>query len=178
MDGWTLLVASHATAATLGLVVGAAQLVRRRFGDRLHRWLGRVWVVLLLLVSASSFWIRDLRPGHLSWIHVLSVVTIVSLVRGVIAIRRRDRTGHAITMCATYAGMIGALIGVVVVPTRLVPRSFQQDWAGMTVLTGAIVVATLAGIAALSVAAHRLPHRRGDHGARVDRLDRVRLPAR
>ncbi|MFD1721941.1 DUF2306 domain-containing protein [Amnibacterium endophyticum] len=182
MDGWTLLVASHATAATLALVTGAAQLLRRRYGDRLHRWNGRVWVALMLFVSASSFWIRDLRPGHLSWIHVLSVVTLVSLVRGVVAIRRHDRITHAITMSATFAGMVGALIGVVAVPVRLVPRSFQADWLAMSGITAGIALAALAGIAALSFAARRLPHRpdrrTDEDGLDVDRMDRVRLPAR
>ena len=55
MDGWTWLVAGHAVCATLALVLGAAQLLRRRFGDRLHRWTGRVWVALTAVVSLSSF---------------------------------------------------------------------------------------------------------------------------
>lgn len=37
MDEWTALVAAHAGAATIAMVLGAAQLLRRRFGDRLHR---------------------------------------------------------------------------------------------------------------------------------------------
>ncbi|WP_375387670.1 DUF2306 domain-containing protein [uncultured Amnibacterium sp.] len=159
MIGWTLLVASHATAATLAVVLGAVQLARRRFGDRLHRWNGRVWVVLMLFVAVSSFWIREIRPGGFSWIHILSVVTAVSLVVAVVAIRRGDRTTHAISMISTYAGMIGALIGVVAVPVRLVPRWFQADWLGMTLLTAAIAATALTCIALLSVAARRVRRR-------------------
>lgn len=155
MDGWTLLVASHATAATLAVVLGGAQLLRRRYGDRLHRWNGRTWVALEYFVAITSFWIRDIRPGRFSWIHILSVITIVSLTVALIAIRRGDRITHAVSMTSTYAGMIGALIGVVVVPVRLVPRSFQADWLGMTVLTLAVTGAALAGLGLLSVAARR-----------------------
>jgi uncharacterized membrane protein len=156
MDGWTLLVAAHAVAATLAVVLGGVQLLRRRFGDRLHRWNGRVWVALELFVAGSSFWIRGISPGRFSWIHILSVVTIVSITAALVAIRRGDRTTHAISMTSTYAGMIGALVGVVAVPTRLVPRSFQADWAGMTALTAAVAAAALLGIALLSIAARRL----------------------
>ena len=156
MDGWTMLVATHAVAATVAMVLGGVQLARRRFGDRLHRWNGRVWVALMLFVSVSSFWIRDLKPGQLSWIHVLSVVTLVSLVVGVVAIRHGDRITHAITMSSTYAGMIGAFIGVVAVPARLVPQSFQQDWATMAVITAGTAAAAVGGLALLSTAAKRL----------------------
>ena len=156
MDGWTPLVGAHAAAATLALVLGAAQIARRRYGDRLHRWTGRAWVVLMLLVSGSSFWIRGMVPGGFSWIHILSVVTVVSLVAAIVAVRRGDVVTHAVSMLSTYAGMIGALVGVLAVPTRLVPRSFQADWIGMTALTAGIAAAALAGIALLSLAARRV----------------------
>lgn len=159
MDGWDLLVASHATAATLAVVLGAVQLLRRRFGDRLHRWNGRIWVALMVLVAVSSFWIRDISPGRFSWIHVLSVVTLVSLAAALVAIRRGDRITHAVSMISTYAGMLGALVGVVAVPVRLVPRSFQADWLGMTLLTAGIATAALVGVALLSLAARRLRRR-------------------
>lgn len=156
MDGWTLLVAAHATAATLAVVLGGAQLARRRYGDRLHRWNGRTWVALEYFTAITSFWIRDIRPGRFSWIHILSVITIVSLTAALIAIRRGDRTTHAISMTSTYAGMIGALIGVVAVPVRLVPRSFQADWLGMTLLTAALTGAALSGLALMSLAVRRV----------------------
>lgn len=156
MDGWSLLVGGHAVAATLAVVLGGVQLLRRRFGDRLHRWNGRAWVVLMAFVAVSSFWIRDLRPGALSWIHVLSVVTLVSLAAALVAIRRGDRTTHAIAMTSTYAGMIGALVGVVAVPVRLVPRSFQSDWPTMTLLVAGTVALALAALAAASLAARAL----------------------
>jgi uncharacterized membrane protein len=163
VHGWDPLIGSHAVAATLAVVLGALQLARRRFGDRLHRWNGRAWVALTLYVAVTSFWIRDLRPGSFSWIHILSVITIVSIVAALVAIRRGDRVTHAISMTSTYAGMIGALIGVVAVPTRLVPRSFQADWTGMTLLTAVLVAAALGGVGLLSLAARRL------RGARVRR---------
>lgn len=115
--------------------------------------------MLTAFVSISSFWIRDIRPGSFSWIHVLSAVTLISLVVGVVAVRRHDRITHAITMSSTYAGMTGAFIGVMAVPVRLVPRSFQQDWAGMTALTLGVAAAALAALALLSVVARRASRR-------------------
>jgi uncharacterized membrane protein YozB (DUF420 family) len=90
---------------------------------------------------------------------VLSVVTLVSLAAALVAIRRGDRVTHAVSMVSTYAGMLGALIGVVAVPVRLVPRSFQADWLGMTLLTAGIAAAALTGVALLSLAARRVRRR-------------------
>jgi uncharacterized membrane protein len=155
MDVWTVLIASHATAATLALVLGAVQLLRRHFGDRLHRWTGRVWVVLQYFVAISSFWIRDTATGRFSWIHILSVITIVSITAALIAIRRGDVTTHAISMTMTYLGLIGALIGVVAVPTRLVPRSFAADPVQMILLTAGITAVALGAVALGSAFARR-----------------------
>ena len=151
MTGWTALVAAHAVAATLALVLGAAQLLRRHFGDRVHRVVGRTWVACMYGVAGSSFLIRGLTPGSFSWIHILSVVTIVSLTAGLIAIRRRNVLRHAINMTLTYVGLIGALVGVVAVPSRLGPTAFRSDWATMTALTLAVAGAALAFVLAVEV---------------------------
>lgn len=159
MPGWTLLVAAHAVAATLALVLGVAQLLRRRFGDRVHRIVGRTWVVLMAFVAGSSFLIRGAEPGSFSWIHILSVVTLVSLTAGVVSIRRRNVVGHAVNMTCTYLGLVGALVGVVAVPTRLVPTSFQADWGAMALLTAGVAGAALAfllGVEALVRAGGRV----------------------
>lgn len=144
MDGFTPLVAGHATAATLAMVLGAVNVVRRRRGDPAHRLIGRVWVVAMYLTAGSSFWIQDLRPGSFSWIHGLSVLTLVTLTLGLWRIRRGDVRSHAANMIGTYLGLLGAFVGVVAVPTRLIPSAFQQDWLGMAAVTAAIVAAGLA----------------------------------
>ncbi len=80
--GFTPLVATHAVAATLAMVLGAVNVLRRRRGDAPHRFIGRVWLVAMYFTAFSSFWIQDLRPGSYSWIHGLSAFTIVTLSLG------------------------------------------------------------------------------------------------
>ncbi len=87
MHPWTVLLVTHVAAALTSVGLGVVQLVRRK-GDARHRLLGRVWVVLLLWTAASSFWIRHLRDGAFSWLHVLSLVTLVTVTLGVVNIRR------------------------------------------------------------------------------------------
>ena len=64
----------HAFAAMAAFVLGAVQLAAPK-GTLPHRTLGWVWVVLLLVISVSSFWIQGIRLwGPWSPIHLLSVL--------------------------------------------------------------------------------------------------------
>src|SRR5216684_4920987 len=63
----------HAFAAMTAFVLGVVQLGAPK-GTLPHRTLGWVWVVLLLVISASSFLIHGIRMwGPWSPIHILSV---------------------------------------------------------------------------------------------------------
>ena len=150
MHIWTVLIASHAVAASLAMVLGAVNLLRRPRGDLSHRVIGRTWIVAMYLTAVSSFWIQELRPGSFSWIHGLSVLTIVTLTLGLWNARRGRVAAHAGNMIGTYLGLIGALLGVVVVPSRLIPAAFQQNWLGMLAITALIVGVGLAFVAVVT----------------------------
>ncbi len=112
MDIEALLIAenpipSHALAAITALVLGIIQLTRRK-GTTLHKYVGYVWVLLMLYVSFSSFFIHDLRLiGPFSPIHFLSVFTIGSVIYAIIMIRRGEITKHKRTMTLLfYLGLV------------------------------------------------------------------------
>lgn len=142
MDGWTILIMVHATCASLALVVGAVLLLRRK-GDGRHVMTGRVWVGAMYVAVLSSFGITRLHPGHFSWIHLLSIWTFISLTMGLVAIRRGRVLEHRGWMVGSYAGLLGAFVGVVAVPVRLVPRTAVHHPAVFGVLVATIVVAGL-----------------------------------
>ena len=81
----------------------------RRKGGAWHRRLGWAWVILMTITAVSSFWIHGIRLfGPFSPIHVLSVVTLVSLVYGIIARRMNRLRGHRIAMLGVAMGWAGA----------------------------------------------------------------------
>jgi uncharacterized membrane protein len=123
MDRWTLLIAAHAIGATLALMLGAYVVLRRRKGDRTHRRLGRVWVATMYWVALSSFGIKELTPGHFSWIHGLSAWTIVSLTVAVWAARTGRVRTHRQFVVGSYLGLVGAGIAASAFPVRLVPQT-------------------------------------------------------
>lgn len=73
----------HTFAALAALLLGIVQLSMKK-GGKTHRILGRLWVGLMLAVAISSFFIHEINLwGKYSYIHLLSIFTIFSLVLAV-----------------------------------------------------------------------------------------------
>jgi uncharacterized membrane protein len=154
VNAWTLLIATHVVAALVSVALGVVQLARRK-GDARHRLLGRVWVGLMLWAAFSSFWIRHLRDGAFSWLHILSLVTLVTVTLGVLAIRRGDVRGHRGNMVGSWLGSAIAMVFALAVPTRMLPTFALDRPAGALAAGAALAVAT----AALVVVGDRLATR-------------------
>lgn len=117
----------HLYTALLAVGVGIAVLVRPK-GTPNHKFLGRLWVVLMLVVAFSSFGITEIRdaaagaegPRAMSAIHILSVWTIIAIIAGLRAIRRGNRRAHKFWMIGTMIGLFGAGLGTLW-PGRIIP---------------------------------------------------------
>lgn len=99
----------HALAAIAAFVLGIVQIVAPK-GTLPHRTLGWIWVALMATVAISSFGIH----GHnfrfwRTWspIHLLSILTPIALISGVVAARRHRVDAHKFTMVSIF---IGALV--------------------------------------------------------------------
>ncbi|MEP0234310.1 DUF2306 domain-containing protein [Roseibium sp.] len=102
--GW--LVASHAIAALAAFALGAVQLASPK-GTLPHRTLGYVWVILMLWIAGSSFFIYEIRLwGPFSPIHILSLLTLYGLISGVLEARRKGIREHRKTMFLLYTGAL------------------------------------------------------------------------
>ena len=164
MHRWTLLIALHAFGAVVAVMLGGVVLRRRGKGGRVHRRLGTVWMVLMLWVVLSSFWITELHPGHFSWIHGLSLWTLLSLTLAYWSARTGRRDQHRAWVVGTYFGLVGAGIAAMAFPVRLAPQLLVHR-----PLVFLAATAAAAGLTALVVraAAARVAGRR--RGAQVTR---------
>jgi len=87
-------VPSHALIACGALVLGAWQLYAKK-GNRTHKYIGYLWVSLMLYVSISSFWIHSIQTvGFFSLIHVLSCLTIWILYKAIRAAQQKNISKH------------------------------------------------------------------------------------
>jgi uncharacterized membrane protein len=151
------LIAAHATAAATSLLLGGYQLGRRVKGDQIHRRLGWIWVAAMTFVATSSFAIRELRHGQLSLLHVLSVVTLVSLILAIVQIRRGNVVGHRAAMRGSWIGLVAAFIGAVSVPDRRIPTFAVTSPIGALAAAVAVIAATAFAIAAAHLVDRRPP---------------------
>src|SRR5690625_3541738 len=90
MDAFTPVVTLHAVAATYVLLLGPLQILRRR-RDLAHRIVGLSWLMAMVTVCLSSFWIA---PDGFSWLHGLSIWTLVCMVAAIGGIRRGNVPVH------------------------------------------------------------------------------------
>jgi uncharacterized membrane protein len=116
LPGHDIALAVHVSATLAALPLGGHVLWARKGGAR-HRTLGRIWAALMMIAALSSFWLRDLSGG-LSLIHLLSLLTLVSIPLGVWYARRGAIQAHLRTMRAVYIGLVVAGL-FAVVPGRL-----------------------------------------------------------
>jgi uncharacterized membrane protein len=96
----------HAFAAMAAFVVGLVQFAGPK-GATLHRTLGWLWVLTMVTIAASSFWINGIKQvGNYSWIHGLSIFVLVLLPVGVLAARRHRVSAHRQTMIGLFLGAL------------------------------------------------------------------------
>ena len=152
----TLLIATHAFAACVAWLLGAWQVFRSVKGTAVHRLVGRLWVVAALYVSISSFWIKEVRHGEFSFLHVLSVVTIVSVTLGIIAARQGRVRAHQADMIGPWIGMTLAGLLAFAIPVRAIPTLIVASPVDALVAAGTVLLTTavILGLARLLTVGH------------------------
>src|SRR5205814_6750719 len=102
------------------------QLARPK-GTGSHRQLGWLFIMLMLTVAVSSLWIPSFL--HFTWIHLFTLLTLVSLPLAIWRIRRGDVGAHARAMKGLYIGGL-VIAGVfTLIPGRLLGNLlFNRVW--------------------------------------------------
>jgi uncharacterized membrane protein len=96
----------HALVAISAFGLGLMQLARRK-GDGPHRLAGYVWVGLMLVIAASSFWIHEINQWRgFSLIHLLSIWVLGYTPFAVMMARRGNITAHKRGMIGLFAGAL------------------------------------------------------------------------
>ena len=96
----------HAFAAMAAFALGIVQFAAPK-GTLPHRTVGWVWVGLMAIVAASSFWIHEIRLlGPWSPIHLLSIFTLIVLPIAVWRARRHRIADHRRIMILIFVGAL------------------------------------------------------------------------
>ena len=98
-------VQAHTAAALVAAAFGIFVLVRKK-GTATHRTAGWIYAAAMIATALSSFWITSLTPGRYSWIHILSIVTLISIPLAIYHRRAGNIRAHAGSMIGPFAGLV------------------------------------------------------------------------
>jgi uncharacterized membrane protein len=109
----------HAFAAMAAFALGAVQLAAPK-GTLPHRAVGWIWVALMVIVSATAFFIHELRLwGPWSPIYLLAIFTLAMLPLAVLHARHHHVARHCNAMIAIFTGALVIAGLFTFVPGRL-----------------------------------------------------------
>ena len=120
--GISLPIVVHLATVLSALLLGPVVLLRRK-GDRWHRLLGRVWVLLMVVTALASAFIRSPGAGlfgtGFSALHLFTVWTLICAPVGVWLAWKKRIAAHQGVMTGLYIGLV--LAGsFTLIPGRLV----------------------------------------------------------
>jgi uncharacterized membrane protein len=95
----------HICAIAVALVLTPLLMLRKR-GTRWHRRTGWAWCVAMATTACLSLFIHGLSDGRFSWIHVLSVITLIGVYGIVTAARSHNVAKHRSTVRAVAIGAL------------------------------------------------------------------------
>ena len=96
----------HAMAAMAAFVLGVVQFAAPK-GTLPHRTIGWIWVLLMLAVAGSSFWIHQIRLwGPWSPIHLLSIFTLIMVPLAVWNAHGHRVKDHRRIMIGVFSGAL------------------------------------------------------------------------
>jgi uncharacterized membrane protein len=133
----------HTVLSTAGIAVGAEQLLRSR-RDRLHRWLGYVYVTAMLVADVAILTVYRFN-GHFNAFHVGALANILCIgmaLRPMLANPRprQWKLTHYMWIAWSYVGLLSAALTEFIVRTQPLPGR------------GASIVATIAATSAVCLA--------------------------
>lgn len=127
------LIFFHLITAFAAVVVGGVVLARRK-GTPSHKALGWTWAVLMASTALSSAFIRDYGMPNLAGftpIHLFTVLTAVTLPRGIVHIRQGRVSAHRKSMRSLYLGAC-VLAGVfTLLPGRFLGQLLWKQTLGL-----------------------------------------------
>lgn len=109
----------HVATVIPAAIIGAVVLFSPK-GTPLHRLLGKIWVVLMVVTSFSTFFIHELNVFYgFSPIHLMSIFTIYGCLQSVYFARMGEIKHHMRIMQGVYLGGIVIAGGLTFLPTRI-----------------------------------------------------------
>lgn len=115
------LVQFHVATVAIALLLGPVQFLLPK-GTGAHRVFGWTWAMAMFATAIATFFIRDMRDGQFSPIHIFSVMTFVGVPLA-LWLARKKVMSHARAMIGLYIGLVIAGV-TAIAPGRVIWNMF------------------------------------------------------
>ena len=112
-----LALAVHLATVIPALPLGLYIFLTRKGGAR-HKRLGKLWLALMGITAVATLFIRNVGDGGFSFIHLASVLTLVSIPQVITSARRGDFAAHRARLLGMFTGAMLVAGGLSFLPGR------------------------------------------------------------
>jgi uncharacterized membrane protein len=119
-----LAVQIHLATVVPAFLLGTWLIFFSSKGARMHRAIGVAYLVLMTVTATAAIFIRQLRPGSFSLLHLFVVLTYWSVFSAIWNLRRKNIRGHQRAMIGLYVGGLLIAGGLTFLPGRIMHRLF------------------------------------------------------
>jgi uncharacterized membrane protein len=123
----SLAIQIHLATVIPAFLLGTWLIFLSRKGSRLHRRLGAVYLVLMTVTATAAIFIRELRHGSFSLLHLFVLLTYSSVFGAIWSLRRKDIRGHQRAMLGLYIGGLVIAGSLTFIPGRIMYRVFFKQ---------------------------------------------------
>lgn len=121
------LMYAHLITVVPCIFLGAYGLMAKK-GTRIHKKLGKIYMVLMLITAVLTLFMPALVGGrflnHFGWIHLFSLLTLWTVPTAYTAIKKGKVKAHQRKMVLLYIGAIGIAGGFTLTPGRYLHTLF------------------------------------------------------
>ena len=142
----------HTILSSIGILVGAEQLLRTR-RDRLHRWLGYVYVVAMVTADFAILTVYRFN-GHFNAFHVGALANLLCIgmaLQPMLATTRprQWKIKHYMWMSWSYVGLLAAALTEFIVRTQPLPGR------GASLVATVLATSFVCGVGAWVIQRHK-----------------------
>jgi uncharacterized membrane protein len=119
-----LAVKIHLATVVPAFLLGTWLIFFSRKGARMHRAIGVAYLVLMTITATAAIFIRQLRPGSFSLLHLFVLLTYWSVFAALWNLKRKNIRGHQMAMIGLYVGGLLIAGGLTFLPGRIMHRLF------------------------------------------------------
>jgi uncharacterized membrane protein len=119
-----LAIKIHLATVVPAFLLGTWLIFFSRKGAPMHRAMGVAYLVLMTVTATAAIFIRQLRPGSFSLLHLFVLLTYWSVFSALWNLRRKNIRGHKMAMIGLYVGGLLIAGGLTFLPGRIMHRLF------------------------------------------------------